>query len=510
MRHLIAALVLLLVAAFGVSGCSGTSQSPRATAPTTASASRQTVLPFTGLETPGDLAVDAAGNVYVTDTHQVKVDNGFPNVTTRVIKLPAGSNAQPVLPQFVQSQLTTDPAGAVWVIDTGNEKLVKLAAGTDTQTVLPLPQPDPSLRGGVLAIDAAGNAYGLYGGGVFPGGGCRVPIQVMKSEVGSRAPTLLPFTNILFADEVAVDAAGNVYVGDRNRVLKLAPGADTQTGAAAQAQHRDVRPRPPQRPHRYGGGLGRQRVCGRCRPEAGAEVAGRGGCADRASVHRPQGTGKGGGGRRGQRLRHRHRQPPGAETCRRPNVIRTALIALMGVTVVAGTAGCGTRSIAHQTSSTATSAAATTSPAPPSVAAQGQSALYRPQRNGPPDQTCHVHAATFTYQIDMTFPLDYPDMQRTARPGRLSRTRETEALGGVLRAKLPAGSQLAQCEPGWSWNVVTNVCKPSPPPPPWWKPPPSYAPPWVPPPPWAPSVNPVWIPASSIGAFAVGPVWVPL
>jgi len=103
-----------------------------------------------GPRNPGDLAVDAAGNVYVTDTHRVKVDNGFPNVTTRVIKLPAGSNAQTVLPQFVHAQLTTDPAGAVWVIDTGNEKLVKLAAGTDTQTVLPLPQPDPACVVGYL------------------------------------------------------------------------------------------------------------------------------------------------------------------------------------------------------------------------------------------------------------------------------------------------------------------------------------------------------------------------
>ncbi|MGO9156620.1 esterase [Mycobacterium sp.] len=83
----------------------------------------------------------------------------------------------------------------------------------------------------------------------------------------------------------------------------------------------------------------------------------------------------------------------------------------MSVTVVAGTAGCGTRSIAHQTSSTATSAAATTSPAPPSVAAQGQSACTDLNGTVRPDQTCHVHAATSTYQIDMTFPLDYPDMQ---------------------------------------------------------------------------------------------------
>jgi hypothetical protein len=67
--------------------------------------------------------------------------------------------------------------------------------------------------------------------------------------------------------------------------------------------------------------------------------------------------------------------------------------------------------IAHQTTSTATSVGATTSPAPPSVAAQGQSACTDLNGTVGADQTCHVHAATSTYKIDMTFPIDYPDMQ---------------------------------------------------------------------------------------------------
>ena len=76
MRHLSAALALLVVAAIGA-GCSGTPQSPLTTSPTTASngsttvssaptrASAQIVLPFTGLENPQDVEVDSAGNVYV-------------------------------------------------------------------------------------------------------------------------------------------------------------------------------------------------------------------------------------------------------------------------------------------------------------------------------------------------------------------------------------------------------------------------------------------------------------
>jgi hypothetical protein len=82
----------------------------------------------------------------------------------------------------------------------------------------------------------------------------------------------------------------------------------------------------------------------------------------------------------------------------------------MSLAAVVSAAGCGTSSVAHQTTSAAPSAAATTTPAPPSVAAQGQSACTDLDGRVGPDQTCHVHATTSTYQINMTFPLDYPDI----------------------------------------------------------------------------------------------------
>ena len=53
----------------------------------------------------------------------------------------------------------------------------------------------------------------------------------MKLAAGSNTQTVLPFTGLIGPIGVAVDAAGDLYVTDafNNRVLKLAAGSNTQT-----------------------------------------------------------------------------------------------------------------------------------------------------------------------------------------------------------------------------------------------------------------------------------------
>ena len=55
--------------------------------------------------------------------------------------------------------------------------------------------------------------------------------RVLKLAAGSATPTVLPFTGLNYPSGVAVDTAGNLYVTDsgNNRVLELAAGSTTQT-----------------------------------------------------------------------------------------------------------------------------------------------------------------------------------------------------------------------------------------------------------------------------------------
>ena len=136
-----------------------------------AGSSSQNVLPFTGLNDPYGVAVDSAGTVYVTDSGN-----------NRVLKLAAGSSTQdgaafiglnrPAVWRWMAPAPSTSPtehqpagaevggglvqpgraaaspdsspercgggrSGTVYVTDWHNNRVLKLAAGSSTQDVLP-------------------------------------------------------------------------------------------------------------------------------------------------------------------------------------------------------------------------------------------------------------------------------------------------------------------------------------------------------------------------------------
>src|SRR6202012_4384668 len=143
------------------------------------------------------------------------------DVTSRVLKLPAGSNPSVELPFTSLREpngVAVDTVGNVYVADYGNNRVVKLPAGSNTPVELPfnrLREPNG------VAVDLAGNVYVADGG----------TNRVLKLPAGSTTPDELPFTGLKSPQGVAVDTDGNVYVGDygNNRVLKL-PAGGRRTG----------------------------------------------------------------------------------------------------------------------------------------------------------------------------------------------------------------------------------------------------------------------------------------
>lgn len=177
-----------------------------------AGSSSQTVLPFTALSAPQGVAVDSAGNVYVTQS-------GSP----RVVELDAGSSTPKDLPNGPNDPgcVAIDRTGNLYVVEQGSYQNLRFhnsvqKADSYGWTKVPL--------GGVtgplcVAADAAGNLYVINGN--------EAPPDVVKLASGSNTQTVLPFGSLTGAQGLAVDTAGNVYVADggNRRVLKLPAGS---------------------------------------------------------------------------------------------------------------------------------------------------------------------------------------------------------------------------------------------------------------------------------------------
>jgi len=112
------AFIVVIAAAIAILGIVGNLDTPRRSHQV--SYASPVELPFTGLNYPAGVAVDTAGDVYITEAGH-----------NRVLKLPAGSNTPVVLPFTGLSGpwgVAVDTAGDVYITDSHHNLVLKLPA----------------------------------------------------------------------------------------------------------------------------------------------------------------------------------------------------------------------------------------------------------------------------------------------------------------------------------------------------------------------------------------------
>jgi uncharacterized protein (TIGR03437 family) len=195
------------------------------------------------LNAPQGVAVDAAGNFYIADT----ANNSIRKVTGGVITTVAGSQIQgfsgdngPAASARLNqpTAVTVDSSGNLYIADTANSRIRKVSNGVITTiagngiagfsgdgsaaTSAQLSSPSG------VALDAAGNLYIADKGNV----------RIRKVSNGNI--TTVAGGGVILGDNgppasaqlagpigVAVDATGNLYIADTNRIRKVASGVIT-------------------------------------------------------------------------------------------------------------------------------------------------------------------------------------------------------------------------------------------------------------------------------------------
>ena len=198
---------------------------------------------------PGDLAVDAAGYIYVSDrsSHTIRRISQAGEVTTFAGRAgaPGFAEGRGVAAQFnLPAGLVFDPQGNLFVADTNNNRIRKITPegvvstvagqaqgsvdGTGTGARLALP------RG--IAMDRGGNLYWADGlthtiRKMTPGGAVTT-LAGRAAETGTAdgAGATARFNS---PTGVAVDAGGNIFVADTNNhvIRRITPAGEVSTFA---------------------------------------------------------------------------------------------------------------------------------------------------------------------------------------------------------------------------------------------------------------------------------------
>lgn len=170
---------------------------PTSIRPADSSCQQSTVAP--GLSYPEGVAVDGSGTVYVADTGDSRVVKVAPNGTQSIV--PATGLVDPI-------GVAVDGAGNVYIADSYNNRVVEVTSAGVQSTVPATGLSFPES----LAVDGAGNIY------IADTNNNRV-VKMTPSGTQSTVPA----TGLSGPQGVAVDGSGNVYIADtfNNQVVKV-------------------------------------------------------------------------------------------------------------------------------------------------------------------------------------------------------------------------------------------------------------------------------------------------
>lgn len=206
------------------------------------------------LYSPYGLAVDSAGNLFVSDytnsrIRRIGLDGSITVVAGSGIQSFFGDGGPALKAAFDGPEgLTVDAAGNIYVADTGNNVVREITTDGNINTIAGTGVPGHDGDGGPanqallaaptgVAIDGAGNLY-------IADSGNRVRIVTPDGNINTGAGTGIPgysgdggtALNAQFngVSGIAVDKAGNIYLTDTvNNVIRMlkAPGASGQSAS---------------------------------------------------------------------------------------------------------------------------------------------------------------------------------------------------------------------------------------------------------------------------------------
>jgi sugar lactone lactonase YvrE len=161
----------------------------------------ESVVVSTGLATPYGIAVDGSGNVYIVDNGHNRVVEETPsgNSYTQTVISTTTSLSYP-------SGLAVGASGDLYIADTGGGKILveRPSGGSYTETVLTYSSNFAQITG--IAVDSSGNIYVSD-----------IDNQAVYTETysaGSYTPSTIPTSGLDYPYDIAVDASGNLYISD--------------------------------------------------------------------------------------------------------------------------------------------------------------------------------------------------------------------------------------------------------------------------------------------------------